>query len=70
MNNYNHALANSLDCIALGVAYSEAALYDAYSHNVTTSNDKQLITRFLNGNQTANDSHNLQQLAIYIREAV
>jgi hypothetical protein len=59
-------LADILHSIAQGETYSEAALYDAMKHPVTTCNDKMMLRRYLFGAQGHVDRFDLQQLAIHI----
>lgn len=62
-------LAKTLDEIAQGNTYSADALLAAKLHPVATSNDCQMLNRWLFGNWTSVDAHDLMQLAIYIRQA-
>jgi len=60
-------LADQLDSIALGNSYSANALYEAMQHPCVTSNDSQVISRYIWGTETSTDHIALQQIAIYIR---
>lgn len=62
-------LSDQLDAIALGNSYSSQALFDAMNHPCVTSNDSQILSRYIWGTETSTDHIELQQIAIYIRES-
>jgi len=64
----NHELANKLDQIAAGNTYDAEALLAAVRHDVTTSNDRAMLGRYLFGGHLGADRLSLQELANYIRE--
>lgn len=68
MNMTNNQLADMLDAIAQNKTFSSAALLAAYKHNVSTSNDCAMLTRYIHGCPTGTDHIRLQELANYIRE--
>ncbi len=60
-------LSDMLENIALNNTYHGRALEDAYNHKVATKNDKDMLMRYLHGEQTSIDHIRLQELADYIR---
>lgn len=65
----NNQLAKALQDIAQGNMFSMEALQAAYNHDIATSNDKQVIMRYLYGTSTDTDHIRLQEIAMYINEA-
>ena len=63
----NKQIAKELDATAMGQSYYGSALYVARDLPWTTDNDRLMLTRWLNGGQTRQDFHALQDFAILTR---
>ena len=64
---YDHKqIAKELKATASGESYFGNALYVARDMDFITDNDRQCLTRYLFGNNTATDRFRLQDIAILI----
>ena len=62
----NKQIAKELKATASGESYFGNALYVARDIDFITDNDRQCLTRYLFGNNTATDRFRLQDIAILI----
>jgi len=57
-------LSDKLHAIASGSCFYGEALWTAYeSENITTENDKRLISRYMHGSELMSDYFDMQDLA-------
>ena len=63
----NKQIAKELDATAMGQSYYGNAFYVARDLQLTIDTDRSMLTRWLNGGQTSQDFHALQDFAILTR---
>ena len=58
-------LSNELNNIAQGYSFNGKALREAYdSETITTTNDRQMLSRYMHGAELSSDRFRLQDLAM------